>query len=205
MKVKIFLFRHGQTDWNAQERFQGHTDIPLNEVGRTQARELIPYFKDNPIQAILSSDLSRADETGRIIADALGIQVFTDPGLREAFLGKAQGLTRHEIENQFGLELAARWRSSHVTDADISYPDGETGNQIMQRVFGALREFVKSGAWERIGVATHGGVIRRVMQQLLPPGSAMVPIPNGVIYEIEYQLNHDSFRVLNMKIGDTTT
>src|SRR4051812_29193375 len=104
----LFLFRHGQTDWNVQERFQGHIDIPLNDQGRVQARGLVPALRQSLIEAVLSSDLTRALETAQIVADALDLPVYQEVGLREAFLGAAQGLTRQEIEEQFGVELALR-------------------------------------------------------------------------------------------------
>jgi probable phosphoglycerate mutase len=182
----IFLFRHGETDWNQQQRFQGHVDIPLNNTGREQARNLIPILERHSIEAILSSDLSRTLETAQIIANSLKIPVFQDPGIREAHLGGAQGMTYQEIEEKFGSDLILRWRSSRITDADISYPGGETGNAVLQRTFDALQKFIHSTAHSRIGVATHGGVIRRVMHKLLPPDSPPVPIPNGVVYEIRY-------------------
>lgn len=191
--VQIFIFRHGETDWNVQERFQGHIDIPLNDHGRGQARGLIPKLLPHSPQAVLSSDLSRAFETGSIVANSLQIPIFSDARLRESHLGAAQGLTREEIELHFGITLATRWRSTHISDADISYPGGESGNQIMSRVFESLQEFIESHPFQRIGVATHGGVIRRMMQKLLPPNSPTVPIPNGILYEVRYDRDQKEF------------
>lgn len=189
----IYLIRHGETDWNAQERFQGHTDIPLNDNGRSQARQLIAVCRHHKIEAILSSDLSRALETAQIIATQLEIRVFQDAGLREAHLGKAQGLTHAAIENEFGKSLTDRWRSSHLTDADISYPGGESGNAIMQRSFAAILKFLTTYPYNRIAVTTHGGVIRRIMQKLLPAGSPPVPIPNGVIHPLHFDPEQGTF------------
>lgn len=182
----IYLFRHGQTDWNTAERFQGHLDVPLNEVGREQVRQLIPYFIKNSIEVVLSSDLSRAAETAKIIGEALKIQIFYHPGLREAHLGDAQGLTREEIENRFGLDLVRRWRSSHISDADVCYPGGETGNQVLQRALFVIQNFLDSYPWKKIGVATHGGVIRRIMHHLLPSDAPPVRIPNTIVYPLYY-------------------
>jgi len=200
MRRHLWIFRHGETDWNAQERFQGHTDIPLNDTGRAQAAALIPKLEAAGLQAILSSDLSRAQETARIISETIQIPIFTDSRLREAHLGHAQGLTRTEIEAQFGEDVARRWRSFHVTDADVSYPGGETGLEVMNRVFAGLADFMhEPGAgseFHRIGISTHGGVIRRLMQKILPPGHGPVPIPNTVVYEIEYYLETKTYRVL---------
>jgi probable phosphoglycerate mutase len=194
---ELFVFRHGETDWNVEERFQGHLDIPLNANGRKQAAALIDVLRQNQVEVILSSDLSRARETGQVVASALGLPVLEDPRLREAHLGQAQGLTRHEIEAAFGEELARRWRSSHVSDADISYPGGETGAAIMSRVFEAFSSFFaasETAHYRKIGVATHGGVIRRIAQKLLPPGSPHVPIPNGVLYHLVNRGDQWEFR-----------
>ncbi len=196
MKKTLYLIRHGETDWNVQERFQGHIDIPLNERGRNQARGLIPYFQSNPIEAILSSDLSRSFETGKIIADAIQIPIFRNSGLREAHMGEAQGLTREEMERRFGSSLAYQWRSSKLTDADISYPGGETGRQVMERAFQTMEQFLIEQPYERIGIATHGGVIRRVMHALLPEDAPPVEIPNVVVYEVTYLILEKRFSLL---------
>jgi broad specificity phosphatase PhoE len=200
---QIFVFRHGETDWNVEGRFQGHLDIPLNDRGRLQAQGLAVTLQGEGLEAILSSDLGRAYESARIVARRLAIPVFVDPGLREAHLGGAQGLTRLEIEKQFGHEALNRWKSVSWSDADVSYPGGETGVAVMDRVFSALERFLAEKPYSRIGVASHGGVIRRVMQKILVtpdeipnefhgrPGVAPerergVPIPNGVLYELAW-------------------
>jgi probable phosphoglycerate mutase len=184
---RIHLFRHGETDWNAEERFQGHTDVPLNGNGRLQAQGLVPTLKPFNLEVLLSSDLSRARETAEIVAKGLGgIPIEIDSRLREAHLGGAQGLTSKEIAAKYGQELVHRWRSWQATDADVSYPGGETGTEVLTRVFSALEEYLGKTKYERIGVASHGGVIRRVMSKLLPEGSDPVPIPNGVLYALSY-------------------
>ena len=182
----LFIFRHGETDWNREQRFQGHVDVPLNDTGRLQARTLIAPLKKMKIDAILSSDLSRARETGEIVAAALGVPVFVDAGLREAHLGGAQGLRRDEIESMLGSEAVERWKSPFLTDADFGYPGGETGRQVMERALAALVHFFGKNDHQRIGVATHGGVIRRVMRHILGESSEPVPIPNGIVYPVQY-------------------
>ncbi|HTL11109.1 MAG TPA: histidine phosphatase family protein [Bdellovibrionota bacterium] len=182
--AEIFVFRHGETDWNREGRFQGHTDVPLNEVGRAQARSLIRALEGRGLEAVLASDLSRATETGQIVADALGIPLHTHSGLREAHLGDAQGLTFEQIEARFGSETLGRWRSSLPTDADVAYPGGESGAEVMNRAFAALEDFLRRHPFQRVGVATHGGVVRRILQKLLPPHTPPVPIPNGILYRI---------------------
>ena len=85
----LFLFRHGETDWNVQERFQGHLDVPLNDKGRAQAAGIIPYLRENKIEAILSSDLSRALETAQIVARGLGVEDFPGRGFERSLLRRS--------------------------------------------------------------------------------------------------------------------
>lgn len=193
----FYVFRHGETDWNAEGRFQGHIDIPLNDRGREQARGLIPKLAPFGVQVILSSDLSRAHETARIVAEGLGISVFTDEGLREAYLGQAQGMTYEEILTQFGEDVTGQWRSDHPTDADVSYPGGETGNEVMNRVFAAIESFAqREPAFDHIGISCHGGVIRRIMQRIRPPGGEPIKIPNAVLYRIGFDPQVRAWSVL---------
>src|SRR5581483_12433051 len=83
----LLLVRHGETDWNSERRWQGHADEPLNETGRAQAREVADELADRSIDAVYSSDLSRARETAEIIAARLGLSVTTDARLGEVDVG----------------------------------------------------------------------------------------------------------------------
>jgi broad specificity phosphatase PhoE len=185
------LFRHGETDWNAQGKFQGHLDIPLNAVGRLQAREVGLNLKPHGIEAILSSDLSRAAETAQIAAQELGLSselLFSDPAIREAFLGEAQGYTYEEIQTRYGKDTIQRWKSNSVTDADVGYPGGEKGHEVVSRSLDALRRFATLNPhFKKIGIATHGGVIRRLIHHIIKHPEVHVPIPNGVIYRVSFQ------------------
>lgn len=193
-EVRLFLFRHGETDWNAEGRFQGHLDVPLNETGRKQARELGRRLRDRGLEVIVASDLGRSIETARLVAQEIGLhdsRIVQEPGIKEAFLGKAQGLTLEEIRGQFGTEVLERWRSNQVSDADISYPEGETGAQVLTRVMSSIQGFVQRHPhYSRVGISTHGGVIRRFMHQImtLTTGAPRQPIaiPNGVVYHVIY-------------------
>jgi len=104
--ITFYLFRHGETDWNAEGRFQGHLDIPLNDRGREQARQLAVPLGSKDLQAILSSDLSRSVDTAKILAKEIGLsadRLYQDAGIREAFLGDAQGMTVDEIGSRFQI------------------------------------------------------------------------------------------------------
>jgi hypothetical protein len=97
----IYLARHGETDWNAQARWQGHADTPLNERGRTQAQALAGRLAAVPFAAAYASDLRRARETAEIVVDGRDLPLRIDPRLREIDVGSWQGLTNDEIA---GLE-----------------------------------------------------------------------------------------------------
>jgi broad specificity phosphatase PhoE len=193
--VIFFFFRHGETDWNVERRFQGHLDIELNARGRQQAREVADKLREHDLQAILSSDLSRAFETASIVVERLGLSrgsLFQDPGIKEAFLGEAQGLTVEQIREKFGENLLERWKSNHPSDADISYPGGETAVSVVKRSMETVRRFALAHPeFKRVGVATHGGVIRRVMHTILGRPELHVPIPNGVIYRVYHEAAGD--------------
>ncbi|MGK5088978.1 histidine phosphatase family protein [Bdellovibrionota bacterium FG-2] len=196
----LYIFRHGQTDWNAEGRIQGHLDVPLNDHGRAQARSIAPHLKRFGIEALLSSDLSRAHETAQIIANYIGgsagsLPVFTDQGLREIHLGKVQGLTRDEIAVKFGEEFSRNLRSLPLTDAEVALTGSETGEQVIHRALSAIQRFfeaTKDQGFKSIGIATHGGVVRRLIQRATQrtsnDGSFPPPIPNGIIYPLHLRL-----------------
>lgn len=184
--MRLYVFRHGQTDWNADGRIQGHLDIPLNDRGREQARALIEPLRALGIQAILSSDLSRALETAMIVASALRIPVTQDQGIREVHLGKLQGLDREEIQRLYGKDFSAQIGRMPISDADIVNLGAESGEQVVARISQAIQTFaVKHPGLERIGVASHGGVIRRMIQLAPVSHGFPPPIANGVIYPFD--------------------
>ena len=107
--TRLLIIRHGETAWNAERRIQGHTDIPLNDTGPQQARALAEALTDSPIHAVYSSDLQRAEETGRIIAASHDAKVITTPQLRERHFGHIEGKTFIDFEVHFPEE-SLRWR-----------------------------------------------------------------------------------------------
>jgi probable phosphoglycerate mutase len=183
----IFLFRHGETDWNRAGRLQGHTDVPLNALGLAQAEALARKLRPHRLEAVLSSDLLRAKTTGRIVAEALGVPLFLEPLLRETDVGEAEGLLWPEAKARFGGELTERW----FTEDDVAFPGGETGGQTRARALAALRRFALTQPWRRIGVSTHGALIRQLMKHALPPGSPPAPTRNTVLYVLSYDSTSD--------------
>jgi broad specificity phosphatase PhoE len=155
--TEILLARHGETDWNRDNRFQGRADPPLNEVGRAQAAELAATLTREPIAAVYSSTLRRALETAETVAGPHELTPLTVDALREVDVGSWQGLTRAEVETRFP-EQFRRW-----LDYGPGWEDGETHEQMGERVLAALRELARLHPHERILVVTHGGPIRAAL------------------------------------------
>jgi broad specificity phosphatase PhoE len=153
----LLLVRHGETDWNADGRLQGHTDRPLSDFGRRQAQQLADELADEELEAIYSSDLARARETAEIVGDRLVLPVVFDPDLREKDWGTWEGLTAVE-----------RDRVEFV---------GESTEAHRGRILRALRRISeRHPAGARILVVTHGGSMRRVQTAAL--GMALPVVEN---------------------------
>jgi broad specificity phosphatase PhoE len=183
MECLLFLFRHGETDWNREGRLQGHTDTSLNETGLAQAQALVERLRPHRLDAVISSDLARAWTTGRIVAEGLGIPLIGEPGLREARIGDAEGLFWPEVKSRFGEVLTERW----FTDDDAAFPGGETGLETRTRGLAALRRFVAEQPYRRVGVSTHDAMVRQLMKHALPPGSPPAKTRNTVLYMLRYE------------------
>jgi 2,3-bisphosphoglycerate-dependent phosphoglycerate mutase len=184
MECLLFLFRHGETDWNRQGRLQGHTDTELNATGLAQAAALAERLRPHRLDAVVSSDLDRAWTTGRIVADELGVPLIREPGLREAQIGEAEGLFWPEVKSRFGEALTERW----FTDDDAAFPGGETGLATRMRGLAALRRFTAERPYRRIGVSTHSAMVRQLMKHALPPGSPPAKTRNTVLYVLRYEM-----------------
>lgn len=122
----VVAWRHGQTDYNAAGRLQGQVDIPLNEVGREQARVAAPVLADLRPTAIVSSDLGRARETAAVVAELCGVSVVTDPRLRERSFGAWEGHYDHHIRANWP-EQAVAWREGLPLEGIGAEQRGEVG------------------------------------------------------------------------------
>ena len=193
MERLLFLFRHGETDWNRQGRLQGHTDTPLNATGLAQAEALTERLRPHRLDAVMSSDLARAWTTARIVAEGLGVPLISAPGLREANIGEAEGLYWPEVKSRFGETLTERW----FTDDDAAFPGGETGLETRTRGLAALRRFIAAQPYRRVGVSTHGAMVRQLMKHALPPGSPPAKTRNTVLYVLRYEPAADRLAVLS--------
>ncbi|HEY7706180.1 MAG TPA: histidine phosphatase family protein [Gaiellaceae bacterium] len=150
----ILLARHGETDWNREQRFQGHADPPLNELGRAQARELAERLAPESLAAVYASPLRRAFETAEIVAGHRGLAVRSDEGLSEVDLGSWSGLTRLEVEARFP-DGYRRW-----LEYGLGWTDGESYDELGERVIAALAGIARAHDDVAALAVTHGGPIR---------------------------------------------
>jgi broad specificity phosphatase PhoE len=153
----LILARHGETDWNRENRFQGHADPPLNALGRRQSAELADALAGEALARVYTSPLRRASETAEIIARRLALEIEPLEPLREIDVGAWSGLTRDEVAARFP-EPYARW----LERAPHGFEDGETYEQLAARVLPAIRRLAERHPSETLLVVTHGGPSRVV-------------------------------------------
>lgn len=163
--MKLFLTRHGETDYNLNRRYQGQMDVPLNQTGILQAKQLAKRLSTEKIDAVIASDLSRTVETAKAICtlqeDPPAIQ--TDSRWRELSFGKWEGLNHKELEAQWQDEAKAWY-------ADIVHavpPGGESLFQLSERVGKALNDLKSDHKDETVLLVTHSGVIQTLMCLIL--------------------------------------
>lgn len=150
----LILMRHGETDWNAEGRLQGHRDIPLNALGVSQASAAAPSVAVLAPQVILCSDLSRARSTAAPVSELTGLPVSIDKRLRETSMGRWEGLTRADVVAGWPGEWE-RWRA---TSAHSAPPEGESRWQVAERGNGVVDD-LDSGDVQRALLVAHGGLI----------------------------------------------
>jgi broad specificity phosphatase PhoE len=173
----FFFARHGETDWNAAGRWQGQTDVPLNDVGRAQAKALAARLRGEGIRLVVSSDLSRARETAEIVARELGLDLAdADAAFRERAYGIFEGLTREECTARYPAEWA-----SFEGDPRIPPPGVEPLAELAGRMLIGLRRVAARGIQPAL-IVSHGRAIRSLAT--LVTGETTVPLSNGGIYRV---------------------
>jgi probable phosphoglycerate mutase len=160
---RLIAWRHGNTDWNAGNRVQGQTDVPLNELGKRQAVDAAKLLARLKPVAIVASDLRRAADTAAALAALTGLSVSYDPRLRERYFGPWQGLTMNQVAAQRPDEYA-RWTAG----ADVIGDDVETLDDLGKRVAEALADAAElAPPGGTVVVATHGAAARQGVGHLL--------------------------------------
>ncbi|MFT7463737.1 MAG: broad specificity phosphatase PhoE [Pseudohongiellaceae bacterium] len=168
--AQLLLVRHGQTAWNRQGLVQGHTDEPLDDVGREQALRLGKRLAKAELDVLYSSDLSRASETAACVGVATGLSPRLSPAWREMCLGTAEGRPRQQAYGEHkDMASAAACATGPLA------PGAETWEQVQGRVLPALDKLLRAHPGERVALVGHGGSLKVVLAHLLGLDRAMVP------------------------------
>jgi probable phosphoglycerate mutase len=192
----IILVRHGQTEWNAARRVQGQTDAPLDELGRAQADRVTARLSREPIAAIHTSDLSRALDTARPLATALGIPLHTLTALREMAYGPWEGLTVAEIESRYP-EQYRTWRQDRLR---FRLEGVETLEALHERAVEVGQAILAGHAGQTLAVVGHGGMLRALLCALLGWPAAMglqLRMDNASVSRVEYSAYGPSLVLFN--------
>jgi broad specificity phosphatase PhoE len=173
MPTTILFARHGETDWNAERRVQGHTDRPLNETGREQARALADDLGAVRVDAVYASDLARAHETAEIVAARLGLPLTTLRELREKHFGTWEGLTDEEVLARFPQAREGPWG------------DGESSAEMSDRVLAAVRRIAAEHPDGQVLVVSHGGPLRALLRHCAVEANGSIPNCHVLRLEVE--------------------
>ncbi len=183
--TELILIRHGETDWNRRQCFQGHLDVPLNERGLAQAERLGARLAAERIDALVVSDLMRTRQTAAPLAGQTKLVPSYTPTLREQAFGILEGLSFEDIRVQHPAEFAL-W-AKH--EPDYALPGGaESRTLFHRRVIGALQQLATQHSGQRLAVVTHGGVLDmvwRTAKGLSLHGARECAIPNTGINRVQ--------------------
>ena len=161
--AKLYLIRHGETDYNNSLRFQGQTDIPLNQKGIEQAEKAADFFKDIPLQAIYTSTLIRAKTTAEIIARAKGMELQETDALREMSFGIWENMNTKDIQKKYAKE----WKDFFASPARTTIPQGESMLDVQKRAYPTVQEILDRYPEGDVAFVAHGGIIRVLMCTML--------------------------------------
>jgi broad specificity phosphatase PhoE len=173
--TRIYLIRHGETDWNRDGICMGQLDVPLNERGRRQAELTAERLVHERLDVIYSSDLSRAVETAKIIRERQPHhpEIIQRPDLRELNYGCWQGLRREELEERFP-EAFSRGDPHRADPLDFKPQGGESLRELRERSIKAFHEILELHRGEAVAVVAHGGVIRHIINYVLQRGAPLL-------------------------------
>ncbi|RSN63446.1 histidine phosphatase family protein [Amycolatopsis sp. WAC 04182] len=174
---RLVLWRHGETDYNAAGRMQGHLDSALTPVGWNQARFAVPALARFSPDLVIASDLRRATDTATVLTEAIGVPLRIDKRLRETHLGEWQGFTGQQVDETYPGERA-RWR----VDATWAPPGGESRVDVAERAMEVVADLDQpnSDVGDAVLLATHGGLIIALTAKLLGLPVASWPSLGGI-------------------------
>ena len=161
--AKLYLIRHGETDYNNALRFQGQTDIPLNRKGIEQAEKAAAFFRDIPLQAIYTSTLIRAKTTAEIIAGVKGMELQETDALREMSFGIWENMNSKDIQKKYAKE----WKDFFSSPPNTTIPQGESMSDVQKRAYPTVQEILDRYPEGDVAFVAHGGIIRVLICTML--------------------------------------
>ncbi len=197
MSLRLFLLRHGETQWNREGRYQGCVDVRLSPEGVAQAEAASLALAERPLAAIYSSPLSRALETAEAIAARHGLPVRIDPAFREICHGLWEGLTAGEVRARFP-DLYAQWRATPET---VTMPEGESLTEVRARVLDGLERLRAKHDGETVCLVAHGTPVRLLILEALgmtPERLWALGCPPAGLSELEFNSGSARLRRLNV-------
>lgn len=153
--TRLLAIRHGETEWNSEQRFQGHLNSVLNREGLAQAAALGERLARERFDLLISSDLGRALQTAGAVAQRTGHDIVVDARLRERNMGIFQGLTPQEVRAHYPDDYARH----SANDPDYVIPGGESMRQLFERSVACFADLAERHAGMTLAVVTHGGVL----------------------------------------------
>jgi alpha-ribazole phosphatase len=194
--MRLIFVRHGETEWNATLRYQGHANIPLNDRGRAQARAAAARLATANVAALYTSDLARAAETAAIIGEAFGTMPVVMPELREINVGEWEGHTPEELYRRFPDHM----REYDRDPARTVRIGGESYAMLQERALVALNRIQEQHQRdETVLVVSHGGTIRAVLCHVIGLDLAhfgRMWLDNGSFTEL--RLSNNGWRLLRL-------
>ena len=157
--TRVILVRHGQTKWNVELKYQGHSEVELTPTGIEQAKLVAGRLAKEPLAAVYSSDLGRARMTAQYIAERHSLPVITVSDLREYHFGEWEGLSFKQIAERWPDISASFFRNPD----DIRIPGGETFRDVKARAESAVKRLVSQHPDQTIVIVSHGGTIRTIL------------------------------------------
>jgi len=195
--LHLMLVRHGETEWNVQRRYQGQSDVPLSEIGKRQAESIAGRLASQEIDAIYASDLKRAWQTAQVIAAQNGLDVISEPRLRELKFGILEGLTFEEAEEKYP-EMITAW----LDDFNNTPERAETIDMFNARIVSLLDDLKRKHDEQVVLLVGHGGSLSEILHVVLglsPEKRWYIQMENASLSEV---LIADDYVALN-RLNDT--
>lgn len=185
-QANLYLIRHGETLWNAEERLQGRLESHLSTVGQEQVRSLLPHLSGIPIVRIYSSTMIRACESAEILAQVMNFSIYREETLCEASFGAGEGMLKSDFHEKYADSLA-RYRTLPLEEKwHYQLAEGsETHGETVARALPTLHRIAQSHIGEHVLVVTHGGVIRSILGHILRRDPRSIATPNAAFAHLK--------------------